>query len=233
MASLKNTTINDTGYLRLPSGTTAQRPGSPVAGMMRYNSDLDKMEYYDGTYWSTDIIYESLTYTLSGNLSIVGNGTEQVTITKTSGSNAWNNQAYSLTAFTAPCTIEFTKNAATTDNGVSYSMISWNADPTTNASYTSLDYAAYPFRMENYSVYHNGSSITTNQTWDNSNRFYLVYASDGYIRHYNGSNLLYSVNYGTGNTVYVDSSFYSVNSFGSFIDIKVTKREWDGSGYIL
>jgi len=33
MAQLKNTNISDTGNLSLPQGTTAQRPGSPVAGM--------------------------------------------------------------------------------------------------------------------------------------------------------------------------------------------------------
>lgn len=51
MATLKNTTINDTGHLTLPSGTTAQRPGSPAAGMMRYNSSLGAVEYYNGTTW--------------------------------------------------------------------------------------------------------------------------------------------------------------------------------------
>lgn len=55
MATLKNTTINDTGYLRLPSGTTAQRPGSPVAGMTRYNSEYGNVEYYDGTKWYLDL----------------------------------------------------------------------------------------------------------------------------------------------------------------------------------
>ena len=51
MASLKNTVINDTGFIQLPSGTTAQRPVSPSVGMMRYNSDLLVGEYYNGTTW--------------------------------------------------------------------------------------------------------------------------------------------------------------------------------------
>ena len=37
--------------VKLPTGTTAQRPGSPVAGDTRFNSDLDKFEVYDGTDW--------------------------------------------------------------------------------------------------------------------------------------------------------------------------------------
>jgi hypothetical protein len=53
MANLKNTTINDTGFLRLPSGTTAQRPGSPSAGMMRYNNTDSRIEFYNGEYWNS------------------------------------------------------------------------------------------------------------------------------------------------------------------------------------
>ena len=41
MATLKNTTIDDTGYMGLPSGTTAQRPVSPVAGMANTASSFN------------------------------------------------------------------------------------------------------------------------------------------------------------------------------------------------
>jgi hypothetical protein len=53
MAILKNTTIDDTGSIKIPGGTTAQRPASPVAGMYRYNTDLSAYEYYNGTTWRT------------------------------------------------------------------------------------------------------------------------------------------------------------------------------------
>jgi hypothetical protein len=43
---------SSTGYFDMPAGTTAQRPGSPVAGMQRWNTDLVAMEYYNGTAWS-------------------------------------------------------------------------------------------------------------------------------------------------------------------------------------
>lgn len=52
MANLKNTTINDTGFLQLPSGTTAQRPGSAAAGQMRYNTSINSVEWYDAEYSS-------------------------------------------------------------------------------------------------------------------------------------------------------------------------------------
>lgn len=51
MAQLKNTTISDTGSLNLPVGTTAQRPASPSAGMIRYNTTIADTEYYDGSAW--------------------------------------------------------------------------------------------------------------------------------------------------------------------------------------
>jgi len=51
MATLKNTTIDDTGFLRLPVGTTAQRPGSPATGQLRYNTDENAIELYNGSDW--------------------------------------------------------------------------------------------------------------------------------------------------------------------------------------
>lgn len=47
MAELKNTTINDTGFLQLPSGTTAQRPASATQGQARFNTTLNVVELYD------------------------------------------------------------------------------------------------------------------------------------------------------------------------------------------
>jgi hypothetical protein len=51
MATLKNTDVNDNGSINLPAGTTAQRPGSPQTGMIRYNTDLEYTEFYNGSEW--------------------------------------------------------------------------------------------------------------------------------------------------------------------------------------
>lgn len=40
-----------TGATALPAGTTAQRPASPVAGDLRFNTELETFEGYDGTAW--------------------------------------------------------------------------------------------------------------------------------------------------------------------------------------
>ncbi len=44
--------FNMTGGISIPVGTTGQRPGSPIAGQMRYNSSLGKFEGYTST-WDT------------------------------------------------------------------------------------------------------------------------------------------------------------------------------------
>ena len=44
-------TFSGTGQVKLPSGTTAQRSGSPANGMIRYNSDLSQFEGYGGGLW--------------------------------------------------------------------------------------------------------------------------------------------------------------------------------------
>jgi hypothetical protein len=42
-----------TGSTRIPSGTEAQRDGSPSAGFFRFNSDVAKFEGYNGTAWGS------------------------------------------------------------------------------------------------------------------------------------------------------------------------------------
>ena len=44
--------LTGTGVLDLPVGTTAQRPGSPTSGMIRFNTDLTQFEGYNGSAWS-------------------------------------------------------------------------------------------------------------------------------------------------------------------------------------
>ena len=40
-----------TDYLQIPTGTTAQRPGTASAGYIRFNTTTTKLEAYDGTSW--------------------------------------------------------------------------------------------------------------------------------------------------------------------------------------
>ena len=48
---LNGTQMTPTGAIVMPVGTTAQRPGTGVVGMMRFNSDIDAFEGYNGASW--------------------------------------------------------------------------------------------------------------------------------------------------------------------------------------
>lgn len=47
---------NSNARIKLPVGTTGQRPGSPATGDVRYNSTLSKQETYNGSAWVTSSI---------------------------------------------------------------------------------------------------------------------------------------------------------------------------------
>ena len=76
MATLKNTIINDTGYLTLPVGSSGQRPSTPTAGMMRYNNSTNTPEWYSGSTWvsvgtpaGVPAQLTGITYSVSGTYS--------------------------------------------------------------------------------------------------------------------------------------------------------------------
>ena len=58
-------THNYTGAMRLPVGTTAQRPSSPAAGDFRYNTTTSKPEFYNGSNFVSSGM-ESFTQTGTG-----------------------------------------------------------------------------------------------------------------------------------------------------------------------
>jgi hypothetical protein len=47
----QNVTMNSTGAITVPVGTTAQRPASPVVGMLRYNTTIPQLECYINSSW--------------------------------------------------------------------------------------------------------------------------------------------------------------------------------------
>ena len=79
--------MTGTGALTVPNGTTAQRPGTGVAGMVRFNATVGKLEFYNGTAWSfiggvsatggtitTADGYTIHTFTSSGTFTVVSGG---------------------------------------------------------------------------------------------------------------------------------------------------------------
>lgn len=74
--------------IKLPTGTTAQRPGAPAAGQIRYNSDDNAFEGYDGTIWGalgggglTPSVQTSSFTAESGNIYLVDTSSGDVTVT--------------------------------------------------------------------------------------------------------------------------------------------------------
>jgi hypothetical protein len=64
--------VNTTGYLKIPTGTTAQRPGSATVGMLRYNTTKTGIETWNGSVWN-EIQSVPFTKTIS-YLVIAGGG---------------------------------------------------------------------------------------------------------------------------------------------------------------
>lgn len=78
--------VGGTAYLKVPIGTTAQRPAAGTAGMLRFNSTISKLEQHNGTTWipiSTPPVVDSLSYPGSQTAADPAGG-ETITLT---GSN--------------------------------------------------------------------------------------------------------------------------------------------------
>lgn len=49
---LKNTQLKSgSTAIRIPTGTTAQRPSTAYTGQLRYNTDTSRFEFYNGSTW--------------------------------------------------------------------------------------------------------------------------------------------------------------------------------------
>jgi hypothetical protein len=48
---LQNANFVSTGAVKIPAGTTAQRPALPTNGMLRYNTTLNRLEGYANNAW--------------------------------------------------------------------------------------------------------------------------------------------------------------------------------------
>ena len=139
-----------TDYLKIPTGTTAQRPSSPANGYIRFNTTINDVEAYNGTEWTrmgvapptfTSVDYPGSATALdpAGGESLVINGTNfnagiTITIDGTTPSSITRNSDTQLTV-TAPAKAAGTYNivftntdggTATAINAVSYNGVpSW------------------------------------------------------------------------------------------------------------
>ena len=57
MATLKNTKITDNGFLKLPTGNNSERPANPSPGAIRWNTEENTIDLFDGEIWQTIFTY--------------------------------------------------------------------------------------------------------------------------------------------------------------------------------
>jgi hypothetical protein len=88
---VKNTAIvTGSSAIRLPYGSSAQRPAAPVFGQFRYNTDMGLLEFFNGTVFQSISPSNSLTYTVdnftgdgsttSFNMSIAESNEQQIIV---------------------------------------------------------------------------------------------------------------------------------------------------------
>ncbi|MCX5792529.1 MAG: hypothetical protein NTY45_10030 [Elusimicrobia bacterium] len=78
--------VGGTGAIKIPVGTTGERPASPANGMVRLNTTTGKLEYYNGAWYSIGAVvatggtvteiggYRIHTFTTSGTFTVINGG---------------------------------------------------------------------------------------------------------------------------------------------------------------
>jgi collagen type I/II/III/V/XI/XXIV/XXVII alpha len=144
---------------------------------------------------------------------VTQSGSDSSTFTKSSGTNgAWDGQVYSTQGYVRG--VYATARASQTNAPIMFGL---NSDPTTNASYDSMDYAIYFLTDGTIQIYENSSLISSHGAYTTSSVLTITY--DGVnVRYYRDGTLLRTVARSIGNPLYFDSSFYntgtSINSVG-------------------
>lgn len=107
--------VPGTGSITLPTGTTAQRPGSPQAGMQRYNTTINAAEYYNGSRWVR--MEGGVIQTVIGTISSTSSNSQipfdNTTPTSGEGVQLW---SQSFTPLSASSTIVITTDSFYTVN---------------------------------------------------------------------------------------------------------------------
>jgi hypothetical protein len=121
--------------LQLPSGNTASRPSSPSTGEWRFNTDDNKVEYWDGSAWTT-IEDEGIVPTASENFNVntyVGSGATQAIDAKFNEAAVFNGSSSSIAT---PITTNYSNLSISC-------WVKFNALPTGNADATLVSKGFY------------------------------------------------------------------------------------------
>ena len=166
-----NLTLNGTGSVKVPAGTTAQRDGSPAAGMFRYNSSLAQFEGYTDDWGAIGGGGGSNTFTTD---SFTGNGSTTAYALSQAVSSEDNllvfiegvfqqQDAYSIATSGGTTTLTFSSAPANGNGILIYSVASaisgtnLNSDTMTgDGSDTTLTLSLAPVNENNTQVYIDG-----------------------------------------------------------------------------
>ena len=108
---LKNRKIpSGTTGTAIPTGTTAERPGYPVPGYTRYNTDTNGMEFWNGSTWKTFSTSGGIVYSVD---NFTGDGTTTTFTMSVAVSSAVNIQVFVGGLYQTP-TASYTVNGTTT-----------------------------------------------------------------------------------------------------------------------
>jgi len=185
--------------------------------------------------------YETITLlTKSGSQTIVyvDNGTTNVTNTyKSAGGNTWNGGWYMATGYTAPVTFEYKASAANSDDGQSYKQIgiSDSVVQTYGTNDQDIFHYAYYQSAVNLSGADIGSSATASGSWNSTDTFYIVYKTNGNVEWWQAGTKFKTIAWGTGKTVYLSTTLWKQSNGsdnGTVKNVRIKRREWDGTKYI-
>ena len=137
--------------------------------------------------------------------NVTQSSTDSMTFTKTGGTDgSWDSQVYSSQGFVrgayASARISSTSGSA---------VFGLNSDPTTDASYTSVDYAFF-FSNGSVAIYESGTLVYASGTYTTGDTAYVIYDGSN-VRYYLNGTLLRTVSRTIGSALYLDSSIRTSN----------------------
>ena len=184
--------------------------------------------------------YETITLlTKSGSQTIVyvDNGTTDVTNTyKSAGGNTWNGGWYMDTGYTAPVTFEYKASASNGDDSHSYKQIGIN--DAIVQTYASEEFDIFHYAYYRSAFYIDGNDVTQESvatSWNSTDTFYIVYKTNGDVEWWQAGTKFKTVSWGTGKTAYLSTTIWKQSNGsdnGTFKNIRIKRREWDGTKYI-
>ena len=137
-----NLTSSSSGFIQIASGTTAQRPSSPVNGMMRYNTTINNAEIYANGVWSGVNVTPPPVISVAPVVSGANTSGSTVTVTTGTWTNSptgyyyqWLANAVAISNATSNSfTLTNTQGGANVSCNVTAYNVSGNSTPSTSNS---------------------------------------------------------------------------------------------------